>query len=419
MDVIIAFLNGVIEEVFIEHPNGFVIHEKESHVCRLKKALHGLKEAPRVWYERIDQYLLSLGFLKNDADPNIYFKVIDVKALILVLYIDDLFLTGEDDLIARCKKELASEFEMKDLGLMYYSLGLEVWQRPNEVILSQEKYAIDLLKRFGMLDCKSMATPMEANLKKLHDVAISSDLVDPTMYRQLIGSLMYLVNTRLDICYAVNTLSQFMCETRQIHFVAAKHILRYVRGTMGYGLKYTSCEVLNLQGFSDSDWAGCVPDRKNTSGCCFSLGSATIFWCSRKQSCVAQSTTEVEYVASCVAASEVVWLRKLLAGLFGQHLEPIVILCVPGNNEARIASLDHQLHVNLPHSHWHESGHNIVDRQLKYRKLGPKNVSYNPLPAVNSKTCHDSPQGSPPNANKERVHEIEGRNQSKVLAFMA
>lgn len=97
-----------------------------------------------------------------------------------------------------------------------------------------------------MLDCKSMATPMEANLKKLHEVAASSDLVDPTMYRQLIGSLMYLVNTRPDICYAVNTLSQFMCEPRHIHFVATKHILRYVHGTVGYGLKYTSCEVMKL-----------------------------------------------------------------------------------------------------------------------------------------------------------------------------
>lgn len=128
-----------------------------------------------------------------------------------------------------------------------------MWQRPNEVILSQGKYAIDLLKRFGMLDFKSMAAPMEANLKKLHEVAACSDLVDPTMYRQLIGSLMYLVNTRPDICYVVNTLSQFMSEPRQIHFVAAKHILRYVHGTLGCGLKHTSCGGLKLQGFFDSD----------------------------------------------------------------------------------------------------------------------------------------------------------------------
>lgn len=120
MDVKTTFLNGVIEEeVFIEQLEGFVIHEKESHICRLKKDFYGLKQAPRAWYERNDHYLLSLGFLKNDADPNIYFKVIDDKALILVLYVDDLFITREDDLIAKCKKELASELEMKDLGILH------------------------------------------------------------------------------------------------------------------------------------------------------------------------------------------------------------------------------------------------------------------------------------------------------------
>jgi hypothetical protein len=195
MDVKTAFLNGVIEEeVYIEQPQGFVIYGKESHVCKLKKALYRLKQAPRAWYARIDSYLMSLGFTKSDADPNLYYKVEDGFPLILVLYVDDLFLTGDEKLIDGCKRELTSEFEMKDLGLMHYFLGLEVWQRPDEIFLSQGKYTVEILQRFGMMDCKSMATPMVTNLKLLSDS--SSDLVDPTMYRQLIGSLMYLVNTR-------------------------------------------------------------------------------------------------------------------------------------------------------------------------------------------------------------------------------
>lgn len=113
MDVNTTFLNGVIEEVYIEQPDGFVIHGKEPHVCRLKKALYGLKQAPRAWYERIDRYLMSLGFSKNDANSNLYFKVINGETLILVLYVDDLFFTGEEHLIVKCK-ELASEFEMKE-----------------------------------------------------------------------------------------------------------------------------------------------------------------------------------------------------------------------------------------------------------------------------------------------------------------
>ena len=157
MDVKTAFLNGQVEEeVYIEQPEGFVVQRKESHVCKLKKALYGLKQAPRAWYARIDNYLQSLDFSKSAADPNLYFKVIENHPLILVLYVDDLFLTGEEQLISQCKRELTSEFEMKDIGLMHYFLGLEVWQKSDEIFLSQGKYVVDILRRFGMLDCKSI-----------------------------------------------------------------------------------------------------------------------------------------------------------------------------------------------------------------------------------------------------------------------
>jgi hypothetical protein len=205
MDVKTTFLNGVIEEeVYIEKPQGFVVHGKESHVFRLNKALYELNKEPRTWYARIDSYLMSLGFTKSDADPKLYYKVESGCLLILVLYVDDLFLTGDEKLIVGCKRELTSKFEMKDLGLMHYFLGLEVWQRPSEIFLSQGKYIVQILKRFEMMDCKSMATPMTINMNLLSDS--SSYLVDPRMYRQLIGSLMYLVNTRSNIFFAVNTL---------------------------------------------------------------------------------------------------------------------------------------------------------------------------------------------------------------------
>ena len=132
---------------------------------------------------------------------------------------------------------------------------------------------MDMLKRFGMLDCKFIATPMDANLKKLRDSASDSNLIDPTMYHQLIGSLMYLTNTRPDICLVVNTLSQFMCEPRKIHWTATKHVLRYLCGNVGYALRHDSDCDLRLQGFTDSDWSGCTTDTNNTSGFCFSLGS--------------------------------------------------------------------------------------------------------------------------------------------------
>jgi hypothetical protein len=232
-------------------------------------ALYGLKQAPRVWYDRIDGFLKSPGFQKSDADVNLYFKVRGNQPVTLIMYVDDLFLTGDEGLIAWCKRELISEFKMKDLGLMHYFLGLEVWQRQGEIFLAQGKYTVDVLKRFGMMDCKFMSTPMVTNLRKLHDSDSGSDFVDPTMYRQLIGSLMYMIHTRPDICYAVIAMSQFMTEPRQRHWVAAKHILRYLRGTITYAMKYTSSGDLFLHGYADADWARSPMDRKSTSGYCF------------------------------------------------------------------------------------------------------------------------------------------------------
>jgi hypothetical protein len=325
MDVKIVFLNGVIEEeVYIEQPQGFEVEDRKSHVWKLKKALYELKQAPRVWYGRIDSFLTSLGFTKSKADSNLYFKVMNDEPVILLLYVDDLFLTGEEKLMTECKKRLASEFEMKDLGLMHYFLGLEVWQSPERIFLNQGKYAVKILKRFDMLECKSMNTPMETKLKLLVDT--SSELIDATLYRQIIGSLMYLTNTRPNICFVVNTLSQFLVEPRHVHLVVAKHVMRYLKGTLDCGLNYDGDHDFILSEHTDSDWAGSVSDRKSTSGCFFSLGSAMISWQSRKQSSIALSTAEAEYIVACSASYEAIWLRKLLTGLFDLEMEATTIL---------------------------------------------------------------------------------------------
>eukprot|EP00253_Pinus_taeda_P002664 PITA_02664 len=299
MDVKTAFLNGFIqEEVYIEHPQGFEVHGKESHVCRLKKTLYGLKQAPRAWYSRIDTYLQGMGFTKSEADPNLYYIVIGEEPLILVLYVDDLILTGAERLIKHCKRDLATEFEM-NIGLMHYFLGLEVWQEEGHFFLGQGKYIVDLLGRFHMENCKPMSTPMITNWKKLH--ASDSELVDPTLYRQLIGSLMYLVSPRPDICFVVNTMSQFMCEPRKVHWVAAKHILRYLQGTVDYGLDYRQGDGVRL--------------------------AVVVSWFSGKQQSVALSSAEAEYMAANLASCEAIWLRKMLFGLFDQPLRPSVIYC--------------------------------------------------------------------------------------------
>jgi hypothetical protein len=170
-----------------------------------------------------------------------------------------------------------------------------------------------------------MNTPMEAKLKLLVDT--SSDLIDATLYRQIIGSLMYLTNTRPNICFAVNTLSRFLVKPRCLHLVAAKHVMRYLKGTMDYGLSYDGDHDFTLSGYTDADWAGSIVDRKSTSECCFSLGSTMISWQIRKQSSIALSTAEAEYIATCSASYKAIWLRNLLTGLFDLEMRAIVILC--------------------------------------------------------------------------------------------
>jgi hypothetical protein len=268
MDVKTTFLNGLIEEeVYINQPRGFEVHGCETHVCKVEEGPLWVETGTTCMVLQDDEYLSGLGFTKTDADSNLYYLVDHSNLLVLVLYVDDLILTGSSKkLIEWCKAELAREFDMKDIGLMHYFLGLEVWQSPGEVFLGQGKYAVEILKRFQMMDCKPMATPMVANLKSFVDSDL--DLIDPSVYRQLIGSLMYLVNTRPDICFAVNTLSQYMVQPRQVHWVAAKHVLWYLKGTVHFGLRYVGDGEVVLQGFSDSDWAGSASDKKSTSGCC-------------------------------------------------------------------------------------------------------------------------------------------------------
>eukprot|EP00253_Pinus_taeda_P031677 PITA_31677 len=230
MDVNTAFLNGKIEEeVYIEQPKGFETFDYESHVCQLKRALYGLKQAPRAWYTRIDNYFTGLGFTKSEADANLYHIMVKGKPLIIVLYVDDLILIGDDQLIISFKEDHAREFEMKDMDLMHYFLGMEVWQKDGELFVSQGKSANEILRRFHMEKCKPMQTPLAGKWRK--ENATSGEVVEATVHSQLVSSLMYLVNTRENLCYVVNQLSQVMVQPTKMFWKVAKHVLSYLRGT--------------------------------------------------------------------------------------------------------------------------------------------------------------------------------------------
>ena len=160
-------LNGIIkEEVYIEQPEGFEIFSNESHVCRVKRVMYGLKRAPCAWYTRIDDYFIGLGFTKSEVDVNLYHIVVEGKLLIIVIYVDVLILTSDEQLIQSCKEDLLKDFEMKDMGLLHYFLGLEIWQQEGELFVSQGKYAWEILGKFHMEDCKPMDTPLPGNWRK-------------------------------------------------------------------------------------------------------------------------------------------------------------------------------------------------------------------------------------------------------------
>ncbi len=210
MDVKNAFLHGDLqEEVYMEQPPGYVDQTHPNLVCRLKKALYGLKQAPRAWSDKIGQYLVTSGFQTSNADFSLYVKKTDHGIVVIVIYVDDLIITGDSDAdISDLKKLLKQKFEMKDLGELRYFLGIEVIHSPKGIWLLQRQYALNKLSEYGMTGCKPISIPLEQNVKLSAD---EGDLVeDTTMYRRIVGSLIYMTITRPDLSYVVGVVSQFM-----------------------------------------------------------------------------------------------------------------------------------------------------------------------------------------------------------------
>lgn len=313
MDVKSAFLNGYLEEeVYIQQPLGYVVKGHEDKVLRLKKALYGLKQASRAWYSRIDKYFQDHGFTKCPHEYTLYVKNgKDGSILLVCLYVDDLIYTGNNPkMFEEFKKEMTQEFEMTDIGLMSYYLGIEVKQDRDGIFISQEAFIQKVLEKFKMENCKSVDTPVDSKIKlSKYD---ECEKVDPTLYRSLVGSLRYLTCTRPDILFGVGIVSRFMESPTTTHMTAAKRILRYVKGTSDYGLCYSSSSDFKLIGYSDSDWGGDIDDRKSTSGFVFFMGVTAFTWSSKKQPIVTLSSCEAEYVAVASSICHALWLKKLL-----------------------------------------------------------------------------------------------------------
>ena len=336
LDVKSAFLNGDLAEVvFVKQPPGFVQAGQEQKVLRLRKALYGLRQAPRAWNAKLDATMTELGFTRCASEHALYTRRRGKEHLIVGVYVDDLIITGaRASDIARFKEEMASQFKMSDLGSLSYYLGIEVRQGADSIKLGQRAYALKLLERAGMVGCKPVATPMEERVKLSKQS--TAEKVDATLYRSIVGGLRWLTHTRPDIAFAVGYVSRFMEDPREDHWAAVKRLLRYVQGSAEMGLIFPKRGGLRLSVFSeapprtgeaelvaysDADMAGDVDGRRSTSGVLVFLGTAPVAWQSLKQKMVALSTCEAEYVAAATAACQVVWLRRLLSELTGSKAQ--------------------------------------------------------------------------------------------------
>ena len=344
LDVKSAFLNGEIKEVtYVKQPEGFLVKGKEGWVLRLKKALYGLKQAPRAWYFKLHSCLHSLGFIKSAYEQSLYLNKSIDAILIVGVYVDDLIVTGSSlAVIEDFKAEMARAFDMSNLGSLSSYLRIEVKQGKDFIFLSQMAYAQKILQHAKLGECNSAITPLEARAQFTYEEGKST--VNSTIYRSLIGSLRYLTHTRPDLLFAVGIFSRHMEHPTQEHYIGVKRVLRYLKGTEDYGLFYKKGDLRGeLIGYSDSDFAGDCNDRKSTSGHIFFFGGMAVSWSSQKQSIVALSSCEAEYIAATSATCQAVWMSRLLGELMRNEVTKAKLLV---DNQSAITLSKNPIHHN-------------------------------------------------------------------------
>ena len=345
LDVSSAFLHGDLQEpVFMHQPEGFVDPNRPHYVCKLTKALYGLKQAPRAWFDTFSNFLIDYGFVCSKSDPSLFTYDFNNVSMVLLLYVDDILLTGcNDECIQILVNTLSQRFSMKDMGVPKYFLGIEMEMLSSGVFLHQQAYIDDILHEAAMTDCNPMPTPLPQRIEEADSPVFS----EPTYFRCLAGKLQYLTITRPDIQFAVNFVCQCMHSPTVSDFGLLKRILRYLKGTTTLGLHIRKDKCMSLLTYYDSDWAGCQQTRRSTTGFCTFLGSNLVSWSAKRQETVSRSSTEAEYRALCETPQEITWMSQLLRDLKVPQPHATLLLC--DNLSAVYLSTNPALHKRSKH----------------------------------------------------------------------
>ncbi|GKC56933.1 putative ribonuclease H-like domain-containing protein [Tanacetum coccineum] len=325
MDVKSAFLYGTIdEELYVSQPLGFVDPKCLKKAYKVVKAHYGLHQAPRAWYATLSTFLLKSGYRRGTIDKTLFIKKDKNDIMLVQVYVDDIiFGSTKKSWCDEFEALMKSRFQMSSMGELTFFLGLQVQQKEDGIFISQDKYVAEILKKFDFDSVKTANTPIETQKPLIKDEEAAD--VDVHLYRSMIGSLMYLTASRPDIMYAVCACSRFQVTPKTSHLHVVKTIFWYLKGKPKLGLWYPRVSSFDLEAYSDSDYAGANLDRKSTTGGCQFLGRRLISWQCKKQTIVATSTTEAEYVAaanccgqvfmSCISSGEAKWQVDLLYSL--------------------------------------------------------------------------------------------------------
>ncbi|GJU19085.1 retrovirus-related pol polyprotein from transposon TNT 1-94 [Tanacetum coccineum] len=333
MDVKTAFLNGILrEEVYVSQPDGFVDPDNPNHVYRLKKALYGLKQAPRAWYDLLSSFLLSQGFSKGTVDPTLFISRKGKDILLVQIYVDDIiFASTTTELCDKFSEIMCSKFKMSMMGKISFFLGLQISQSPRGIFLKQSKYALESLKKYGIESCDPVDTPMVEKSKLDEDKEGKAD--DPTHYRGMVGTLVYLTSSRPDLEYAVCMCARYQARPTKKHLHAIKRIFQYLRGTVNRGLWYSKDSAIALTDFVDADHAGYQGTRRSTSGSINCWETDLLVGHQKRQKSAAISSTKAKYIALSGYCAQVLWIRSQLTDC-GLRFNKVLMYC---DNKSAIA----------------------------------------------------------------------------------